>query len=137
MSESHTHPNRDAAIIHADVAIIGAGPAGLATAVHLGQLGIGRVVIVDRQDFPRDKTCGSAVSPKGCATLKALGVGDAVTAESYAVSGLRLVTPRGRDVIVSSPDDVALICYRRTLDHLLLKRAEETGARFVGNFNAA
>src|ERR1700732_2589441 len=88
-------------VVHADVGIIGAGPAGLATAVHLGQLGVGRVVIVDRADFPRDKTCGSAVSPKGCAVLDALGVNEAVARESYTISGLRLVTPRGHDVIMS------------------------------------
>jgi geranylgeranyl reductase family protein len=124
-------------VIHADVGIIGAGPAGLAAAVHLGQLGVGRVVIVDRTDFPRDKTCGSAVSPKGCEVLDQLGVVGAVTRESYAISGLRLVTPRGHDVILSSPNDVALICNRRTLDHLLLKRAQATGSQFLANFGAS
>jgi flavin-dependent dehydrogenase len=126
-----------AAVVHADVGIIGAGPAGLATAVHLGQLGIERVVIVDRLDFPRDKTCGSAVSPKCCAVLNGLGVSEAVERESYTISGLRLVTPRGHDVIMSSPQDVALICNRRTLDHLLLQRGQQCGARFLGNFEAS
>ena len=101
-------------VVHADVGIIGAGPAGLATAVHLGQLGVNRVVIVDRANFPRDKTCGSAVSPKGRQVLKALQVDAAVDRESYAISGLRLVTPRGHDVTVASPDDVAVICNRRS-----------------------
>jgi geranylgeranyl reductase family protein len=137
MSELQRSATETAAVVHADVGIVGAGPAGLATAVHLGQLGVERIVIVDRQDFPRDKTCGSAVSPKGCAVLDALGVGEAVVRESYAVSGLRLVTPRGHDVIVSSPQDVALICHRRTLDHLLLRRAQQTGARFLGHFDAS
>src|SRR5881394_2247465 len=94
-------------VVHASVGIIGAGPAGLATAVHLGQLGVGRVVLVDRLDFPRDKTCGSAISPKGCEVLKELGASEAVTPESYKISGLRLVTPRLHDVTVSSPEDVA------------------------------
>src|ERR1700710_2261157 len=107
MSElREVHANQSA--IRADVAIIGAGPAGLATAVHLGQLGVGRVVIVDRMDFPRDKTCGSAVSPKGCIVLDELGVREAVTERAYPISGMRLVTPRGHDVVVSSPDDVAM-----------------------------
>jgi geranylgeranyl reductase family protein len=137
MAEPQRAADNRSAIVHADVGIIGAGPAGLATAVHLGQIGIGRVVIVDRADFPRDKTCGSAVSPKGCALLKALGVSEAVTRESYTISGLRLVTPRGHDVVMSSPQDAALICNRRTLDHLLLQRAQECGARFLGNFEAS
>jgi len=124
------------AVLHADVGIIGAGPAGLATAMHLGQLGVDRVVIVDRMNFPRDKTCGSAVSPKGCKILDELGVSNAVTRQSYTINGMRLVTPRGHDAIMSSPQDVALICNRRVLDHLLLQRAQQCGAIFLGNFEA-
>ena len=137
MVESERAADTRTSIVHADVGIIGAGPAGLATAVHLGQIGIDRVVIVDRMDFPRDKTCGSAVSPKGCDLLNALGVTEAVAKESYSISGLRLVTPRGHDVVMSSPQDVALVCNRRTLDHLLLRRAQQYGARFIRNFEAS
>src|SRR5262249_51474904 len=54
-----------------------------------------------------------------------------------AVSGLRLVTRRGRDVLMSSPRDVALVCSRRTLDHLLLRRALDNGAKFLANFEAS
>jgi len=60
--------------MHADVAIVGAGPAGLATAIRLGQLGAQRFVIVDRQNFPRDKTCGGAITPAGIRVPKNLGV---------------------------------------------------------------
>src|SRR5215831_19184182 len=105
-------PAGSSTVVHAEVGIIGAGPAGLATALRLGQLGVGPVFVVDRLDFPRDKTCGSAVSPKGCAILAALGLSEAVARESYPIRGLRLVTPRGRDVIVASSQDVALICNR-------------------------
>jgi threonine dehydrogenase-like Zn-dependent dehydrogenase len=56
------------------IGIIGAGPAGAAAALRLGQLGVPDVVLVDRDEFPRDKTCGSGVSPKGINTLKRLGV---------------------------------------------------------------
>jgi flavin-dependent dehydrogenase len=124
-------------IIHADVGIVGAGPAGLATALHLGHLGVKRVVIVDRQEFPRDKTCGSAISPKGRTVLEALGVSEAITAASYTISGLRLVTPRGHDVTLSSQQDAALICNRRILDHLLLQKAQQAGARFLGDFEVS
>ena len=85
-------PRTRVSAIRANVAIIGAGPAGLATAIRLGQLGVERVIVVDRQDFPRGKTCGSAVSPKGIAVLKELGADEAVSAEAYWIKGLRLVT---------------------------------------------
>ena len=135
MSEPDPSQRTNGSVIRADVGIIGAGPAGLVTALHLGQLGVNRIIIVDRADFPRDKTCGSAVSPKGCELLKACGVDEALTHEAYAINALRLVTPGMHDLVVSSPEDVALVCNRRTLDHLLLKRAQHAGARFLPNFD--
>jgi geranylgeranyl reductase family protein len=123
--------------LRADVAIIGAGPAGLAAAIRLGQLGVGRVVVCDRRDFPRDKTCGSAISPKGIEVLEDLGMKDAVLARSYPIQGMRLVSPRLHDVVLSGHTDVAVICCRRIFDHLLLQRAQETGVRFVPNFHAS
>lgn len=118
------------------VAIVGAGPAGTAAAIHLGQLGIRDVVLVDRYDFPRDKTCGSGISPKGIETLKTLGVWQQVAAEAYKISGLRLVLPGGREVFASGGDEAAaIICCRRKFDHLLLQRAVELGVRFIPNFD--
>src|SRR6266540_5205801 len=122
--------------IDADVAIIGAGPAGTAAAIHLGQLGICNVVLADRDDFPRDKTCGSGVSPKGLQVLKALGVWDQVVPHAYWIRGLRLVTPGNREALLLSAKDAAIICNRRTLDHLLLKRALSLGSRFIRHFEA-
>jgi menaquinone-9 beta-reductase len=121
----------------ADVAIIGAGPAGLAAAIHLGQLGVRRVVICDRRDFPRNKTCGSAISPKGIEVLEALAVKDAVLSRSYPIKGMRLVTPRRHDVMLSGHADTAIVCLRRIFDHLLLDRARETGSTFIPNFQAS
>ena len=130
-------PSGENGPIQADVGIIGAGPAGLATAIRLGQLGVGRVVLTDRADFPRDKTCGSAVSPKGIAVLKALGAEAAVTDAAYWIRGLRLVTPGDRELLLSGHTDAAVICSRRILDHLLLQRAQALGVRFLGNFQAS
>src|SRR5436309_11192161 len=105
---------KDASESAADVAIIGAGPAGTAAAIHLGQLGVRNVVLADRDDFPRDKTCGSGISPKGIEVLKALGVWEQVAADAYWIRGLRLVTPGGREVYVSGGERAsAIICRRR------------------------
>ena len=120
-----------------DVLIIGAGPAGTAAAIRLGQLGIQNVVLVDRHDFPRDKTCGSGVSPKGIQILKALGVWEQIAPESYPIRGLRLVTPGDSEAYISGGSDVAaIICQRRILDNCLLQRAVSLGVRFVPRFEA-
>ena len=43
------------------ITILGAGPAGAATALKLAQLGI-RCVLIDKAAFPRDKICGDGIS---------------------------------------------------------------------------
>ena len=44
-----------------DVLVVGAGPAGSATAIHLARAGA-RVLLVDRARFPRDKPCGGGLT---------------------------------------------------------------------------
>lgn len=45
-----------------DIAIVGAGPAGCATAICLNESGL-KVALIDKSVFPRDKICGDAISP--------------------------------------------------------------------------
>jgi len=137
MSGTNGHGASAQSDITADIAIIGAGPAGTAMAAHLGQLGMKRVALFDKHDFPRDKTCGSGISPKGIETLKALGVWEAVEPETYRINGIRLITPGGRESWQQAGDALeAVVCQRRTLDHLLLKRATSNGVEFVPHFTA-
>jgi geranylgeranyl reductase family protein len=125
-------------IIQADVAIVGAGPAGTAAAAHLGRLGVGSVLLLDTHNFPRDKTCGSGVSPKGIEVLRALDVWEDVRAEAYPITGLRLVTPGGHEVVLSGGEGFdAVVCLRRKLDHVLLRKAEAGGVRFLPHFTAS
>lgn len=127
----------DTQTIEAEVAILGAGPAGTAAAAHLGQLGVKDVVLCDKHDFPRDKTCGSGVSPKGIQVLRDLGVWEAIEREAYPIRGLRLVTRGDRESYVSGGQAAeAVVCLRRVLDHRLLERATSLGTRFVPDFTA-
>lgn len=56
-----------------DVAIVGGGPAGLATAINLKQYEK-RVAVFDRQTPPIDKPCGEGLMPKGVEELQKLGI---------------------------------------------------------------
>ena len=58
--------------ITADALIVGAGPAGSATATFLAEAGL-RVVLVDRAAFPRDKPCAEYLSPGAVPILRRLG----------------------------------------------------------------
>ena len=54
-----------------NICIIGAGPAGAATALKLSYLGI-PCTLIDKAVFPRDKVCGDAISGKVITLLKRL-----------------------------------------------------------------
>ncbi|MBI3913638.1 MAG: geranylgeranyl reductase family protein [Chloroflexi bacterium] len=58
---------------HYDVAVVGAGPGGSATAYFLAKDGL-RVALFDKFEFPRDKTCGDGLTPRAIKTLAAMGV---------------------------------------------------------------
>ena len=60
-----------------DALVIGAGPAGASTAILLAQAGW-RVVLVERQVYPRQKVCGECLTAGSLALLDKLGVGCAV-----------------------------------------------------------
>ncbi len=44
-----------------DVVIVGAGPAGASCAIRLGKSGL-KVALLEKSAFPKDKTCGDALS---------------------------------------------------------------------------
>lgn len=79
-----------------DVIIVGAGPAGSACALSLAEAG-GRVAIVDKASFPRDKICGDALSADVMAQLPKLSAGLAEKFFSVnsgvAAHGVRLFSP--------------------------------------------
>jgi len=61
----------------ADAIVIGAGPAGSATAILLAAAGW-RVALIEQHAFPRQKVCGECIAPSGLEILDRLGVGVAV-----------------------------------------------------------
>ena len=57
-----------------DLVVVGAGPAGSAAA--LGALAEDpslRVLLLDRSDFPRDKSCGDGIAPHVLDALSTVG----------------------------------------------------------------
>lgn len=57
--------------------VVGAGPAGLSTALHLCALDpryAGQILVIEKQRSPRNKICGGAVTSPGLKALRVLGV---------------------------------------------------------------
>jgi geranylgeranyl reductase family protein len=121
--------------VRADAVVVGAGPAGAATAILLAERGLS-VVLLDRARFPRDKICGEYLSPEGCRALDLLGVLARIEAAgARALRGMRILGPDGTRLIGDYPPDAArpggrpraLAVRRRVLDAALVERAREAG----------
>ena len=54
------------------VIVVGAGPAGSATAATLAKLGI-KVTLLDKAVFPREKTCGDGLTPRAVSGVNEMG----------------------------------------------------------------
>ena len=78
-----------------DVIVVGAGPAGAATAILLCERGLD-VLVVDRAKFPRPKICGEYLSPESARILDRLGVLKVVDAAGATpLLGMRITAPDG------------------------------------------
>jgi flavin-dependent dehydrogenase len=78
-----------------DVIVVGAGPAGAATAILLAERGLD-VLVLDRAAFPRPKICGEYLSPEAARVLDRLGVLKTLdSAGAMPLSGMRITAPDG------------------------------------------
>ena len=110
-----------------DTIVIGAGPGGSATAHFLSARGLD-VLLLDRADFPRDKTCGDGLTPRALRALDRMGLLAEVDAEGCAIEGYEVVAPNGRSTTARVSG--ALVIPRLRLDDLVLRRAIASGADF-------
>ena len=81
-----------------DVIIVGAGPAGAATAILLAERGLS-VRLLDRARFPRPKICGEYLSPEAPRLLDRLGALKAVDAAASTLKGMRITAPNGTTLV--------------------------------------
>jgi flavin-dependent dehydrogenase len=118
-----------------DAVVVGAGPAGAATAILLAEQGLA-VLLLDRARFPRDKVCGEYLSPEGSRILGRLGVlGTVEAGGARPLRGMRIVAPDGTLLVADYPTggpwrghrSHALAVRRRVLDATLVERARAVG----------
>ena len=117
-----------------DVAIVGAGPGGSAAAHYLAKGGLD-VLLLDKFNFPRDKTCGDALTPRALRVLNEMGVLDELLRIGYRLNGVELIAPKGHSVVAPMPKkdgrtDYVLIVPRLILDNIILQRSVNSGVQF-------
>jgi menaquinone-9 beta-reductase len=111
-----------------DVVVVGAGPAGAATA--LGALDADpslRVLLLDRADFPRDKSCGDGIAPHVFEALASIGV-TGVEAGWTPLTHLELA--RGEQSVARPMARPVYVIPREVFDARLVERAVDRGATF-------
>jgi len=109
-----------------DVVVVGAGPAGSATALLLARAGLD-VRIVERARFPRVKACGEYLGGGSVDALARLDVLDAVRAVAAPLHGVRICAA-GAPAATLPFARGALACARADLDATLLDAALAAGA---------
>ena len=110
---------------HVDVLVVGAGPAGTATAIHLARAGAS-VLLTDRARFPRDKPCGGGVTGRALRQAPC----DITPVVERVVDTFELRLHHRRSFRRTSAEPLIMMTQRRRLDAYLAEQAVAAGARF-------
>ncbi|HEY2846710.1 MAG TPA: NAD(P)/FAD-dependent oxidoreductase [Pyrinomonadaceae bacterium] len=125
-----------------DIAIVGAGPAGSSAAIRLATAGK-KVLLVEKEKFPREKLCGEFISPECLEHFAELGVLDRMNlAGGIEISETVFYSRGGRGVTVPSSMfggvfETALGLSRAQMDFQLMQRAKEAGAEVLEGTGAS
>lgn len=115
--------------MNVDVAIVGAGPAGCSTALHLLALQPrARVALFDRARLPREKPCGGAISRWGLSALDAIDATPAALGVAHVpVTAVRV--RHGAHVNEHREDEpLGAVVERAVFDAALAREAVARGA---------
>ncbi|MEX2322210.1 MAG: geranylgeranyl reductase family protein [Acidimicrobiia bacterium] len=112
-----------------DVLVVGGGPGGSAAAYWLARDGH-QVLLVEKHEYPRDKTCGDGLTPRSIYQLEQMGFDFAVP-EFHRITGLRAYSS---ELVIEMewPDHPTLprwggVIRRADLDHQVARLTEKQG----------
>jgi len=116
-----------------DAIVVGAGPGGSAAALQLARQGR-RVLLLDRQEFPRDKTCGDGLSPEALRILDRLGLADLASQHGFRIDSMSVTSPSGEsfEAPLDPNGQPGYVVPRIALDDGMRTGAIAAGAEFIG-----
>ncbi len=93
------------------------------------------VLLLDKFNFPRDKTCGDGLTPRALSILDDMGILNAVEQVGHRLDKVEFVAPKGHAAVAAIPKkeqscDYLLVAPRLVLDNIILERALASGAKF-------
>lgn len=120
----------------ADILIVGGGPSGSICAYYLAKAGV-KVILIDSENFPRQKICGDFVSPIGLNELKKIGIWElddfektnVITQAAIYVDGDHLVT--SKLPCIEGLPNYGRVIPRVILDNWILEAAREQGVQII------
>src|ERR1700759_798884 len=90
-----------------DVAIVGGGPSGISTALHLHAAAPGaRIVVLEKERYPRDKICAGGIGARAFRLLERIGVEVACPRVALDAVAIRIA---GSTVVVREPGCGAVV----------------------------
>ena len=122
-----------------DLVVVGAGPGGSATAHYASRAGL-ETLLLDRQEFPRDKPCGDGLMPHAATEVSLMGLGDWLDEPHHGkFTGFSIYTKTAylrQGVPPSLNGPRGYVVKREETDAKLLDRAIAAGAEFRAGVRA-
>jgi geranylgeranyl reductase family protein len=122
-----------------DLVVVGAGPGGSATAYYAARAGL-ETLLIDRQEFPRDKPCGDGLMPHAASEVSLMALGDGLAEAHHGVfAGFSIYTQTAylrQGVPPSLNGPRGYVVRREETDAKLLERAISAGAEFRAGVRA-
>ena len=123
-------------MLKSKIVVVGAGPAGASLAIRLAKKNH-RVVLIEREKFPRQKLCGEFISPECFRHFRELGVFEKMfNAGGERISETVFYAPNGKSVSVPTEwfdknEAGALSLSRAEMDFQLLEKARNVGVEVL------
>ncbi|HEY6179019.1 MAG TPA: FAD-dependent oxidoreductase, partial [Kofleriaceae bacterium] len=116
-----------------DVAIVGGGPAGISTALHLHAAAPrARIVVLEKARYPRDKICAGGIGARAFRLLERIGVEVACPRVALDAVAIRLPGDAAAETVV--PETVVIdqpgcgaVVRRIEFDHAFARHAIDRG----------